>query len=582
MFVSMLAFMAFYMAVFGSKNIVIGLTMVLAAFMSIGNDLSFRPKTSFIKILGLLLILGISAYLNNPLTIWGCILTFIVVFATTFTSYNLFGADVYVPYLMCYFMMVGIPVDAELLPVRLLSLAFGAVFIVGFNILVNRKKDYLLSEQTISNLIDELNNAIDLKLAGGEVLPDSFKISSGFYSAIYNKFEYKYFPTKTHRAVLNVVKSFQYIGYLISAKNLTENELLYTKEVLSKIRQISPDDIFQAVAVETKEMALVLLNLEIIANEVNRDLTDEGNIPDRNTLRALLKPVIKSMFTFRSPKFTFAFKMAFAMFVWQVLTLMFNLPFTKWLYFITIPLMMPYINDLAYTAKARIKGTFLGVFIFAVIIVLIQHVPISQTAVIAAVFVICMFIMVLKVEDKFILTSSTTVMSVMAALMYISPPEAAALKILWVSIGVCAVSLFNFCFMPYSVEMESENNLRACCISNRKSLDLIREKCMGMESDKKTTLLVVTNIVRENIEVTDENRELYDLQIRITDICNFILNCLDVNVASDALRNNLIDMIDKDSNADDNLNVKDKIIAYSLNYVKGLYDNEKAIMRDLK
>ena len=166
MFLAMFSFMALYMIVFGSKNAVIGLIMVLAAFMSLGNDLSFKPKTSFIKVLSLLLILGIASYLNNPLTIWGCIFTFIVVFGTTFTSHNLFGTDVYIPYLMCYFMMVGIPIDIELLPMRLLSLAFGAVFIVGLNIIVNKKKDYKLTKTTISNLIDELNKAIDLKLAG--------------------------------------------------------------------------------------------------------------------------------------------------------------------------------------------------------------------------------------------------------------------------------------------------------------------------------------------------------------------------------------------------------------------------------
>lgn len=94
-FFAMIAFMSFYGIVFGSKNMVIGMTIVMAAFMSLDNDLSFKPKTSFIKILFLLLILGISAFLNNPLTIWACILTFILVFLTTFTSYNLFGANVY-------------------------------------------------------------------------------------------------------------------------------------------------------------------------------------------------------------------------------------------------------------------------------------------------------------------------------------------------------------------------------------------------------------------------------------------------------------------------------------------------------
>jgi len=168
----------------------------------------------------------------------------------------------------------------------------------------------------------------------------------------------------------------------------------------------------------------------------------------------------------------------------------------------------------------------------------------------------------------------------MAALIYISPQEAVELKILWVTIGVCVVSLFNFKFMPYSVEIETENNLRECCRLNLKSFDLIKEKCRGRFVNK-TTLLVVTNIIRENIEVTDENRELYYLQIKITDICNFILSYLDVNIVSDELKNNLTDIIDKDSDVDENLNDKEKIIALTLNYVKELYDHEKAIMIDL-
>ena len=199
MFVAMIVVMAFYMIVFGSKNAVIWFVIMLAAFMNLGNDLSFKPKRSFIRILLLLLILGSSAYLNNPLTIWGCILTFIVVFGTTFTSYNLFGSSTYLAYLMCYFMMISSQVTLEGLPMRLLSLLFGALFIVGLNILVNKKRDYNLSNETINNLVSELNNAIDLKLKGETVSQDNFKTANGLYLAIFNKFEYRFFPSKIHQ-----------------------------------------------------------------------------------------------------------------------------------------------------------------------------------------------------------------------------------------------------------------------------------------------------------------------------------------------------------------------------------------------
>ncbi|MEE1129868.1 MAG: FUSC family protein [Methanobrevibacter sp.] len=578
MFASMMLFMIFYMVLFGSKNAVIGMMVVMAAFMNLSNDLSFKAKSSFIKILLLLLVLGIASFLNNPLTIFGCILTFVVVFATTFTSYNLFGTHVYLPYLMIYFMMVGIPVSVEMLPMRLLSLVFGAVFIVGLNMTINREKDYKLSKATINILISELDKAIDLKLDGKDVFSDNFRTINGFYLSILNRSEYKYFPSEIHKSVLNVVKSFQYIGKIISEYDLSNKELLYIRSVLSQIKHIDLEDIFEGIEIDSKVMYLVLLNLEIISNEIRKDLTDEILLPDKNTLKTQFKSLIRQYFSFRSVKFTFAFKMAFLMFVWQLLTLMFNLPFTKWLYFATISLMLPYINDVAYSAKSRLQGTFIGVFVFAAILIIVPYLNVSFNVIAVAVMVVCMFIMVIKLEDKLILTIVTTVISVMTALMYIPPPEAMELKILWVIVAVVVVTLFNYKFLPYSVEIETKNNLKTSYMLNQQSIDLVKQKCMATGPDKKTTLLVLSNVVRENIEITEENRELYNLQVKITDICNFILNYLDLIPISDDLAKNLVEIIDDNALADVNLNIKDKILAYSMEHVMSLFKDEQMII----
>ena len=89
---------------------------------------------------------------------------------------------------------------------------------------------------------------------------------------------------------------------------------------------------------------------------------------------------------------------------------------------------------------------------------------------------------------------------------------------------------------------------------------------------------MVSNIFRENIEVTDENKELYNLQIKITDICNFILNYLDIYNVSNELKDNLFNIIDNMGDVDDNLNVKESVIAYSMKYVVNLYNKEKKIV----
>ena len=578
MFSALIAAMLFYLIFFGRKNIAVGIMIIIAAFMNLNDDLSHKPSISFVKVLGLLLIMGIVSFLNSPITVVGCILTFLLVFGTTFSSYHLFRNDVYMPYLLCYFIMSANPVPLENLPLRLMALACGAVFIVGLNIILNRDKHHNISKETLDNLIEEVNRSVDLKLEGEEVSMDSFKIAKEFYLSLFQRFEYKYFPNPKHQSVLNIVKAFQSVGYILSQSDLTDNELRYIKKVLSKIREIEIEDIFEGIEIETEKMIPILLNLEIIASELNKDFSDEIKIQDKQILTQIFKPFNRRQFNFRSVKFIFAFKMALIMLIWEVLTMLFNLPFTKWLFFVTVSMMVPYIDDLKYTARKRILGTFLGIFIFAVIIIALPYLPTSPIEVIIIVVVVCLFVFVWKLKDRLIRNTATTLMSVMTSIAYINAPDAIALKILWVVVGISAVSLFNFKFLPYSVEKETRNNLENCYLLNEKSIDLIRQKCQGGKAENKTTLFVSESIVRENIQVNDENKELYNLQFMISNLCNFILSYLDVNGCSDELNSNLLDIIDKDAAVNENLDSKESVMAWSMRYAVDMFEKERKVI----
>lgn len=523
MFFLMMFVMIFYMLVFGKVNIVIGLMVVVAALLNLGNDLSYNPKLSFIKVFSLLMILGFASYLNNPITAFGCILTFFIVFGTTFTFYHLFGTHVYLPFLMIYFMMLVIPVPFEALPMRLLSLAIGAIFIVGLNLKVNGKKYSKLSKFTISSLINELLEAIDLKLDGKEVSMDSFNVAKGFYRSIFSKFEYKYFPNQKHECILNIVKSFQYIGWVLSNYELSVNELTHIKRILNDIKNFKFSEI-EEITVETKEMNLILLNLKIIVNEARKkNIEKEKKIPNKHVVFNVLKHLIKRQFSFKSAKFTFAFKMAVVLTLWEVITLIFNFPYMKWLYFASIPLMLPYIDDVAHTAKSRMGGTLIGVSAFAVIMVILPYVPAPSYGVLIAVLIVAMFGMVFSLQNKLKISSFTTLMSVVASLMYITPPKAIELKVLWVIVAIVVVSIINYGFLPFSVEKETKNNLKTSYMLNKQFLNLIKSKCEGNYSINKTSLLAVSSMVHENIEITNQNEELYHIQSKITNVSNSIL-----------------------------------------------------------
>ena len=63
------------------------------------------------------------------------------------------------------------------------------------------------------------------------------------------------------------------------------------------------------------------------------------------------------------------------------------------------------------------------------------------------------------------------------------------------------------------------------------------------------------------------------------DICNFILNYMEIYAPSENLKDNLFDIIENNGKVNDDLNVKDEVIAYSMKYVMNLYDEEKKIVR---
>lgn len=78
--------------------------------------------------------------------------------------------------------------------------------------------------------------------------------------------------------------------------------------------------------------------------------------------------------------------------------------------------------------------------------------------------------------------------------------------------------------------------------------------------------------------MNDDNRELYNLQFMISNLCNFILSYLDVNGCSEELNSNLLDIIDNDANINENLDSKESVMAWSMKYAIDMFNHEKELM----
>ena len=167
-------------------------------------------------------------------------------------------------------------------------------------------------------------------------------------------------------------------------------------------------------------------------------------------------------------------------------------------------------------------------------------------------------------------------MSLSASLLCIAPPKAIELKILWVFTAILVVNIINYGFLPFSIEKETKNNLKSSYKLNKQFVEMIKSKCEGKSSFNKTSLIVISNMIRENIQLTSENEELYYLQSKIINISYTILNYMEIYELSDEMKDEMIKIIDGGKFKDNN-----SPLLYSLNHVVELLDYEKELINNL-
>lgn len=141
LFIEILLFVNIFSSVFGSKNSLVGVSIVIATLVLKWNDLTNDPVKNFLKILATNLILGIAAFIASNNIMLGVVINFITLaYIGYYFSYNLTKAMI-VPFGLLYIFMLYNPVYGMDFGKRIGALIFGAVFIMITQYIVHRKKN---------------------------------------------------------------------------------------------------------------------------------------------------------------------------------------------------------------------------------------------------------------------------------------------------------------------------------------------------------------------------------------------------------------------------------------------------------
>ncbi|MBQ6220806.1 MAG: hypothetical protein IJJ47_13825 [Methanosphaera sp.] len=466
-------------------------------------DLWFAPKVSFIKILLVVWSSAIVAFINTPQNIVGLILGFLLIFFVTISSFNVLTSDSHVGYLLGYIMFMNNPVSVERLQLRLIALALGVVIILLLNRMLHKSK-YISSDEDLTTvLLNDLTEVIDSKLNDTEYKSRIPKINNNISTIIFENLEYKYVNDYVRESVTTICKSAYYIYELINKDKLTEKELVYAKNEINKVKnneKIILNDI------KSGSLLTVLLNLEIIesekANITNQKVKNTFELTD-------IISFIKRNLSFSSLKFSFAMKLAFLLSFWELLQLMFNLPYLKLLYFTSLVVLVPYTDYISVKTKRRIKAIMIAIVLFILIMIVfygnysilnLLNLNISTSTITMIFLLLLVFLAVRYYRDSLKRIISLSLLSLISSVSYLPVQIAVSLKISSLIFVVILANILTKYIKPYSISKETIKSIKIYKQYNEELHELLLKQLKEEKTIPKAGLIASSNLVYKRIK----------------------------------------------------------------------------------
>lgn len=239
LFLFIITFIIIFKSIFGEENTLIGVTTITAVLMLLDRDLTLSPIKNTFRLLGINLLIGIGAHLASENMYLGILLNFAILFFISYIFCSNLRSSIYLPFSLQYLFILSTPVSYDKLPIRLLSLAVGAVVIILSQLIVNKNKLHKSGNKLLHNVCDLITDKIHNKenindLEVNQMIHDSI---DKFRIMVYDKREYNYYLTSEGRLKLNLSISLESIGTLLDRKNIN----LIDKNILSTLEELIID-----------------------------------------------------------------------------------------------------------------------------------------------------------------------------------------------------------------------------------------------------------------------------------------------------------------------------------------------------
>jgi hypothetical protein len=515
-FVMIVAFVAIFSAVFGSENSLIGVMMIVAALMLMGRDMSSHVGFSFFTLLLINLCIGIGAFIASEYVIIGVAINFALVFTITFIMRMDMKSTLEFPFLLGYILILSVPVDINGLPLRLLSLTVGTVFVVALNLIANKKRTgSITGHQGIISLTDLVIDAVDTRVAGGEATPESLSASSaGIRSGIFDRLRKGFYTTPENRSVMNLAVSLEQLGRVVCREDIDAKVLSDLREVLVAVRTCTeggmsqndlhskidgflsgyslPSDIVCSLRAMDYELGIITDGSGSKRPNRPKYATGKGDIP----LEYKASVRLRESFRLDSMPFTYAFRLALLIAVFEFIGMYFDVLAARWLAFTSLAICLPYLDRDLAKAKMRITGAVAGILIFTAITLVVSDVTILMFLAVALNYLYTLFDP-MRYDIKMMLINISALLVAATVLpQFTTGIEDAALRMACILGGTVIVIVCNRIILPYRIHTENiKLGKRALAVGER----LLCRRLDGDDEMAAARDLLTADLISEKI-----------------------------------------------------------------------------------
>ena len=614
----------FFKCIFGTSNMLVGITGFMAAVTLMGNDYTANPIKNTLRFILIELFIGLSAFISHfsaPLTL---IFTFIVVFFIVYIFTFDTSKPIYMPFIFCYLFMLYMPVKQIDMPNRIEALILSGILIMLVQMLVNKNKFWNKSKSSICKNIDLLIDGIDILLEKKDMnlLKESSKNLNKqlqtLSQSLYSRKEKTFLISDKSRLYLCIVQTLEgtniileksiqdidnlgkYDDVLVKLKLQFNNILKFmneeksTKELKNQLNEFiyEGDDIHYSHYISYELRQNMTLLRDILDNLENGGLSYSDKKYGINE-KIKEREVIKRRFNRNSLRFTFAFRIALLVSLGAFVVDYFDLYKGKWMVFTLSSVVQPYIESSETKMIDRIKGSLIGILIFELLFHLVPSMEVKMLIAFTCGYIGFYF----KDYSKKMIFMTVFALSMGATNNDFNILSFDRLK--FILIGCVIAFIANRIIFPYKIKDVTKNlvkksvelnnslatilenlninnldshNLRETILTNRLTNDKININNNTILSDSIGNFLNSERIVMSNLRVfksSIKNNRIKNLDI--SNVCNEMQRYINGDLSKDYIIKNFDNLSERD----------DKLIFMNIYEIFRNIDNAKKYANEI-